>query len=191
VKHDRPSIIGIDTIYRSKGQIPESFLRGAGVPEDFIVYMRALVGQPIQYYSVFISHSSKDQDFADRLHADLQAKNVRCWYASEDMKIGDRIRQRIDEAIRVYDKLLLVLSEASVGSQWVEHEVEAALEQERRRGKTMLFPVRVDETAFETDQAWAANLRRGRHIGDFTHWKEHDAYQKGFERLLRDLKTGE
>ena len=38
------------------------------------------------------------------------------------MKIGDRIRPRIDETIRVYDKLLLVLSKASVESQWVEQE---------------------------------------------------------------------
>jgi hypothetical protein len=28
-----------------------------------------------------------------------------------------------------------------------------------------------------------------RHIGDFTRWKEHDAYQKALERLLRDLRV--
>ena len=49
-------------------------------------------------------------------HADLQNKGVRCWFASEDMKIGDRLRPRLDETIRVYDKLLLVLSKASVAS---------------------------------------------------------------------------
>jgi len=32
-------------------------------------------------------------------------------------------------------------------------------------------------------------LRRARHIGDFRAWKDHDAYQKSFERLLRDLKA--
>ena len=29
-----------------------------------------------------------------------------------------------------------------------------------------------------------------RHIGDFTRWQEHDAYQEALERLLRDLKVG-
>jgi hypothetical protein len=29
--------------------------------------------------------------------------------------------------------------------------------------------------------------RRERHITDFTGWKDHDAYRKGFERLMRDL----
>jgi hypothetical protein len=82
-QHDAPSTIGIDTIYRSQGKIPESFLRGAGVPEAFIVQMKALVGamETIQFYSCFISYSSQDQAFAERLHADLQAKSVRCWFA--------------------------------------------------------------------------------------------------------------
>ena len=41
----------------------------------------------------------------------------------------------------------------------------------------------------DTDQAWAAKLRRTRHIGDFSRWKDHDAYQQAFESLLRDLKA--
>jgi hypothetical protein len=41
----------------------------------------------------------------------------------------------------------------------------------------------------ETDQAWAAGLRRTRHIGDFRAWKDHDQYQESFDRLLRDLKA--
>jgi hypothetical protein len=41
----------------------------------------------------------------------------------------------------------------------------------------------------ETEEAWAASLRRMRHIGDFRAWKDHDPYQKSFERLLRDLKA--
>jgi len=41
----------------------------------------------------------------------------------------------------------------------------------------------------ETNQAWAASLRRTRHIGDFRAGKDHDPYQKAFARLLRDLKA--
>ncbi|HYM11537.1 MAG TPA: hypothetical protein VEU62_12440 [Bryobacterales bacterium] len=32
-------------------------------------------------------------------------------------------------------------------------------------------------------------MRRDRHIGDFTNWKNHDSYKKGFDRLLRDLQA--
>ena len=38
-------------------------------------------------------------------------------------------------------------------------------------------------------QAWAASLRRTRHIGEFNNWKDHDRYKKPFDRLLRDLKA--
>ncbi len=111
IKHIGPSTIGIDTIYKSKGNIPEAFLRGCGVPENFIEYMGSLTGAAFEYYSCFISHASKDMEFAQRLHNDLQAKAVRCWFAPEDLKIGDVTRQAIDGAIRIHDKLLLILSE--------------------------------------------------------------------------------
>ena len=194
VRHNGPSTIGIDTIYLSKGNIPEALLKGVGVDDTFITYIRSLVGKAIEYYSCFISYSSKDEAFAERLHADLQSKGVRCWFALEDMKIGDKIRDRIDQSIRLYDKLLLILSEQSVMSEWVEDEVEAAMERERlarEQGeeRIVLFPVRLDEAIKTTTKAWAAKLRRQRHIGDFSCWKNHDDYQKAFTRLLRDLKA--
>ena len=193
VRHYGPSSIGIDTIYGSRGEIPEIFLRGCGIPESFIVQIPALVAalEPIQFYSCFISYSSKDHPFAERLHADLQNKGVRCWFAPEDLKIGDRFRDRIDESIRLHDKLLIVLSENSVASPWVSDEVESAIERERREGRTVLFPIKIDDAVMESKQAWAATIRRTRHIGDFTRWKNHDSYQKAFDRLLRDLKAEE
>ncbi|MFZ0610893.1 MAG: toll/interleukin-1 receptor domain-containing protein [Desulfobacterales bacterium] len=151
--------------------------------------MSSLTGKAFEYYSCFISYSSRNQDFAERLYSDLQNKGVRCWFAPEDMKIGDKIRDRIDQSIRIHDKLLLVLSENSIPSEWVEDEVEAAYEQERQRGKTVLFPIRLDSAVMDTDKAWATKLRRTRHIGDFTQWKAHGAYKKAFDRLMRDLKA--
>jgi len=71
-----------------------STIRGYGVPEKFIQCMSSLNGKAFEYYSCFISYSSKDQGFAERLYADLQNKDVRCWFAPEDMKIGDKIRDR-------------------------------------------------------------------------------------------------
>ena len=165
-------------------------MRGAGLSDTFIEYARSLASHPIEYYSCFISYSSKDEDFAKRLYADLQSHGVRCWFAPEDMKIGDEIRSRIDESIRIYDKLLLVLSEHSVGSVWVKKEVETAFEKEAHQNRLVLFPVRLDDAVMRTSQAWAADIRRQRNIGDFTCWKDHDTYQKAFTRLLRDLKAG-
>ena len=190
VVHGGPSSVGIDTIYVSKGKISESFLRGCGVPDDFIKLIPSLLSQPFDFYSCFISYSSNDDDFAHRLHEGLQGKGVRVWFAPEDMKIGDKIWDRLDQSIRIHDKLLLVLSEQSIASDWVEDEVTTAFEEERRRHKTVLFPIRLDDAVMDTNKPWAAKVRQ-RHIGDFTDWKNHDSYKKAFDRLLRDLKASE
>ena len=108
----------------------------------------------------------------------------------EDLPIGAKIRVGIDEAIRRYDKLLLILSENSVNSQWAEQEVETALEKEReRKNQVVLFPVRLDDAVRESGDGWTRLIKNTRNIGDFSRWKDHDAYQRSFERLGRDLKA--
>jgi hypothetical protein len=186
--HGGPSTIDIRTLQRS-GSLPLAFLRGVGLPDALIEYLPSLLGQAIQFYSCFISYSSKNDDFARRLHADLQDKGVRCWFAPHDMKIGAKILDTLDEAIRLRDKVLLVLSEASIASDWVEDEVTKAFAEERQRGGTVLFPVQLDDAVFATKEAWALKLRDNCNIGDFRAWKDHDAYQKALERVLRDLRV--
>ena len=97
--HLGPSSIDIRTLRRS-GHLPLAFLRGIGLPDVLIEYLPSLLGEAIQHYSCFISYSSKDDDFVHRLHADLQNKGVRCWFAPHDMKIGAKILDTLDEAIR-------------------------------------------------------------------------------------------
>ena len=198
IKHLRPSTIGIDTIYKSRGKIPEVFLRGCGVPDEFIAYIGSMVGRPIEFYSCFISYSTKDQEFAERLHADLQAKGVRCWFAPEEMKGGRKLHEQIDEAIRLHDKLLLILSEHSMSSNWVRTEIANAREREKKEGKQLLFPITL--VPFEALKQWklfdadigidAAREIREYFIPDFSNWKDHDSYQTAFHRLVKDLKAG-
>ena len=186
-EHSGPSNVDHRTLAKS-GKLPIEFLRGCGLPDFIIDSIPVLQGDPVQFYSCFISYSTGNQDFADRLYADLQNKGIRCWFASADMKIGDPIRKTIYDQIRVYEKLLLIFSEESVESEWVGDEVEAAFEEEKRRKRLMLFPIRLDEVVMGTGNDWAAKIRRTRHIGDFTNWKDHDAYQEAFDRLISDLK---
>jgi hypothetical protein len=115
-QHYGPSTIDHRTLAKS-GQLPPVFLRGCGLPENLITYLPSLLDQPIQFYSCFISYSTKDQDFAERLHADLQNKGVRCWFAPHAIKGSKKIHEQIDDAIRIYDRLLLILSEHSTASE--------------------------------------------------------------------------
>jgi TIR domain len=75
----------------------------------------SLLNEAIQHYSCFISYSSKDQTFAERLHADLQNNGVRCW-SPHDMPIGAKIIDAFYEAIRLREKVLLILSEGAIAS---------------------------------------------------------------------------
>jgi hypothetical protein len=187
-KHYGPSTLDHRTLAKS-GLLPLAFLRGCGLPEAVIDYLPSLLNEPFQFYSCFISYASKDHAFAERLYADLQDKGVRCWYAPEDMKIGDEFRSRIDTSIYLHDRLLLILSEHSIKSRWVQKEVETAFEKEAKENRLVLFPLRLDEAVMDMTAGWAADIRRQRHIGDFSQWKEHDAYRQAFNRLLRDLKA--
>lgn len=199
VNHGGPSVIGIDTLYRSGGSIAEGFLRGCGVPDEFITYLPSLISaqQAIQFYSCFISYSHKDEAFAARLHSRMQEAHLRVWFAPEDVKGGQKLLEQIDRAIQTYDRLLLVLSKDSLESEWVMTEIRKARRIEKREHRRKLFPIRLVD--MESIQAWdcfdvdtgtdlAIEVRKY-YIPDFSAWKDHDLFEVAFDRLLRDLKA--
>jgi hypothetical protein len=199
VQHQGPSTVGIDTLFRSKGNIPEVFLRGCGVPESVIVNRFALIGamEPIQFYSCFISYSTQDVEFATRLHSKMREKGLRVWFAPEDIESGKKIHEQIDRAIQVHDRLLLVLSEHSMSSNWVRDEIRRARRAELKENRRKLFPIRLVE--FKTLEDWecfdadvgkdSAVEIREYFIPDFSNWKDHDSFEAAFARLLNDLKA--
>jgi hypothetical protein len=201
IQHLGPSTISVATLLKSNGRIPESFLIGCGVPQNLVEYLSGLIAgmQPIQFYSCFISHSSKDKDFARRLHGRMQQEKLRVWFDEEDMKAGRKLHDQICEAIRVYDKLLLILSPDSMNSEWVKTEIFHARQKELREKRQVLFPIRLCD--FDTIKKWqcvdadtgkdlAREIREYYIPGDFQNWKDHDAFEAAFAKLLQDLRAG-
>jgi hypothetical protein len=199
-RHGGPSIVGVQTLFLSRGELPESFLVGAGVPRSMIDYLPSLIGavNPVQFNSCFISYSSVDEEFAKRLHARMRQAGLRVWFAPEDIKGGEKVLDQVDRAIHIHDKLLLVLSEASMRSGWVTTELRRARNVERGEGRLKLFPIRL--IAYEAIQQWksfdadrgvdVAEEVREYFIPDFSQWKDHDQFETSFERLVRDLSIG-
>src|SRR5437773_12522597 len=110
---------------------------------------------------------------------------------------SQKLHEQIETAIRLFDKLLIVLSEASLQSEWVMTELRKARKAERQSGKRKLFPVRLvdfatlcDWECFDDDSGkdLAVELREY-FIPDFSNWKEHDPFETAFARLLKDLKA--
>jgi hypothetical protein len=187
--HMGPSSLDFRTLQKS-GTLPLSFLRGCGLPETLIEYLPSLLKQPIQFYSCFISYSTQDQEFAERLYADLQSKGAWCWFAPHDVQGGKKLHEQIVDAIRLHDRLLLILSPDSMDSEWVRNEIFHARQRERNEKRRVLFPIRL--VSYEAIQEWgseAAPEIAEYFIPDFSNWKDHDSYKKAFERLVKDLKA--
>ncbi|MDP8228174.1 MAG: toll/interleukin-1 receptor domain-containing protein, partial [Candidatus Electryoneaceae bacterium] len=102
-----PCSVDFRTLQKS-GHLPIEFLRGVGFPESFIDYLPSLLNEPFQYYTCFISYSRRDEEFVDRLYADLQNNGIRCWQDKKDMPWGGRMFDEIDRQIRFRGKVLLV-----------------------------------------------------------------------------------
>lgn len=150
-----------------------------------------------RHHSCFISCSTKDEEFAKKLRSRLGDEGINVWFAPEDVQAGKKLHEQIAKAIQDRDKLLLVLSEHSMGSEWVATEIRKARKAEIKEGKQRLFPIRL--VNFDTIRGWECfDADSGKDLGvevreyfipDFSNWPDDDAFELAFNRLLRDLKA--
>lgn len=75
---------------------------------------------------IFVSHSSEDAAFANRLSNDLRNHGADVWLDSSHMSSGDFIA-RINQALQQRDVVVLVLTPAAIRSNWVTQEFNAAI----------------------------------------------------------------
>jgi hypothetical protein len=196
-----PCTVGTDTLLRSQGKIPEPFLRGCGVPPALIAYLPNVfrASKPIQFYSCFICYSHQDEEFAKLLYSRMVDGKLSVWYAPEHMEGGRKIIDQLNAAIQAHDKLLLILSEASMCSDWGETELRTALRREKTENRHLLFPIRITSEAavkawkrFDADTGRDLAIDvRAYHILDFSDWKNQVAFKAAFAKLLSSLKTDE
>jgi hypothetical protein len=199
VAHLGPSLTSVETLLRSKGQLPGEFLRGVGVPDVFIEFLPSLVKEEraIQCCSACLRYSYKDEEFAKRLHARLRAAHLRVWTAPVSDAAGAATREATERTLQEYDCLMLVLSEHSLGSEWLAVDLRQALETGTRDKRHALLPICLAH--LDKLQAWkcfdaeagkdlAEEIRR-EPVPDFSNWKNADAFEKAAGDLLAELQT--
>ncbi len=200
VRHIGPSNVSIDTLYTS-GKLSAVFLRGCGLPESIISNLPVLISSEsaIQFYSCFLSYSHKDEEFARRLYTRMREAHIRVWFAPEEIRGGETLSKQIDRAIQLHDRLLVVLSSNSLKSEWMMTEIRKARTAEYKEKRRKLFPIRLVniETILEWEcydresgKDFAVELREY-FIPDFSNWRDADAFETAFNKLLIDLKAAE
>lgn len=100
--------------------------------------------------SVFISYAHEDRRLVQGLADALQARGCRVWIDEGEMRIGDRLLDRIASAIADMDFLLAILSEASVRSPWCRKELSLAMAGELARAQVGVLPVRLGAVSLPT-----------------------------------------
>lgn len=192
--HLGPSVIDPDAIGTLDSKAAD-FLRRAGLQDAFFSQFLPDTNETTLYPSCFISYSQQDETFAKRLHGRLSELMVPVWYAPHALVGGKKIIEQIEDAIEMYDRLLLILSNSSMSSEWVKSEVRRALQKERQTKKRALFPIRL--VSFEELKSWrlfdsdngkdlAVEVREY-FIPDFSGWRKPRVFDDAISRLLSDL----
>ena len=88
---------------------------------------------------IFVSHSSKNSVFTDRLKDVLARHGVKSFVSKANIRGAQEWHDEIGTALKRCDWFLLVLSPQSVRSAWVKHELIYALQENRYRGR--IIPV--------------------------------------------------
>ncbi len=187
--HRSRSYVDANILLRSGDILPQKFLRGIGLTEDFIKYLPALLEITAQYYSCYILYSNEDKLFAKKLNGDLQNEGVRCWLIPDNKKTGDKVKDLINEVNAAEDKLLVILSNNSIENKWIVTEVEDVLTEERQRKQSILMPLKINEDLTSRDKPRFNKILSEIHFIDFTKWEKPIEYFNAFNELIENLKV--
>jgi hypothetical protein len=208
LRHIGPSTVGLDTLERSQGKIPEVFLRDCGlaswetlfaqmydprITADAVAQIAKAISEqrsegPLRRGGVFISYSKTDKQFANALYRHLSDANMIAWLDRHDGP-ASHLEQPVTDAIGPRDVLMLVLSERSLKSEWIWDEINAALEREVVEARSILIPVSLDD-------AWMNHRRqeslldalRRKGVQDFA-GQRGEALTASFQQMMTDLET--
>lgn len=93
-------------------------------------------------YNAYISYSSEDGDFAEKIASDLENRGLEVWFSKWEIRVGDSIIDKIfNEGLRKNDFFIVILSPHSISSNWVTKEINISLVKELNEKKISVLPV--------------------------------------------------
>lgn len=121
--------------------------------------------------TVFISHSSKDNDFTRQLTRSLEAAGLDVWVDLDDLTSGERWLASIQAGLEKSSAIVIVMSRAARQSEWVEREALLALQLRKP-----IFIAYIEDTPLPL------------HLIDRQYTDFQSAYDEAFQRLLPPLQ---
>ena len=196
VRHDAPSTIGLDSLFRSQGKISEVFLMGAGLPPAATQFLAPAGSDTTSLREVFISCIDEDQEVAKQLRDDLRALGVRCWVFSQEVRgnaLVDRHsasdQEEIERWLRDYDKMVILGSVASLEIESLLNDITAAKQMQLSTERWSLYLGAIDDTLTNPRARFARNLTAEHVVFDLSGQQtDKVTYQKEVERLAEALK---
>jgi len=123
----------------------------------------------------FISYSSNDKEFVERLAKELNENGLPIFFDKWEIKVGDSIIEKIDLALGKMTDLIIILSKASVKSNWVKKELSSALIKKLKNNSVKILPVLKEKCKIP-------NIISDLKYADFI-----DVYENGFVDLVNAL----
>lgn len=120
---------------------------------------------------VFLSYSSVDRIYAEKLATDLLSWGVSVWWDQWEIKVGDSLIEKIQEGISTTSWLAIVLTPDSVSSPWVQKELSSVLISEVEDAKVIVLPL----------------LFRDCTLPPFLRDKKYADFRRDYDQGLRDL----
>ena len=91
--------------------------------------------------SIFLSHTSSDKSFVEKLAKDLKRIGIEVWYDKWQIGVGESITWKIENGIRENEYLGIILSPEALQSEWVKSELSAAWVKQMKSKKVFILPV--------------------------------------------------
>lgn len=126
---------------------------------------------------VFISHSLQDKKFVNQLSSRMKSDGIEVWTNEKELTIGDNIAEKINDAIRKMDYILVVLSKHFSNSIWSNFEISATRLMEISKQKNIIIPILLEDTEFPGPLL-------DRMAADFRY-----SFEDGYEKLIAALKS--
>lgn len=135
--------------------------------------------QKESYHGVFLSHTSSDKPFVRKLKEDLESHGVEeIWIDEAEIQIGDSLTKIIEQGLEKTKFICVVLSPESIESNWVQKELEVAMNREITSGEVVVLPIIIEPCKLPT-------FLSGKLYGDCT---TPEKYDSTLGKLLRRLK---